>query len=134
MMVRKKIVEKIGMLDERYFLYVEDDDWCYRIKQVGDIFYVANATITHLHARSSAQVEESAWLIGTHSRFLFYKKFYGVALTIMLRGIILCSAVISFLKWKGIYMFDNYNKLANRKLLIYKTTIQACLGLTKRMT
>ena len=35
LLVKKKVVEKVGLLDEEYFAYVEDVDWCFRIKQRG---------------------------------------------------------------------------------------------------
>ena len=33
MMVRREIIEQVGFLDERFFMYGEDLDWCYRIWQ-----------------------------------------------------------------------------------------------------
>ena len=133
LMVKRKTIERVGMLDERYFLYVEDDDWCRRMDEAGDIFLVGNATIMHLQARSSEQVEENAWLVGTHARFMFYQKYYGFMLTLVVRVIVLCSAVISFLKWKGISSLDSHNKAVRHKLMVYRTCIQACLGIGKRV-
>jgi GT2 family glycosyltransferase len=133
MMVRKKIIEKIGMLDERYFLYVEDDDWCHRINKVGNIFYVASATIQHFQGKSSEQVKEHAWRIGTNARFLFYEKYYGFTLTSILRGIILCSSFISFIKWKGIQILKKRDKEIRRKISFYRSSMQACLNLGKKV-
>jgi len=47
-MVRKEVIEKIGMLDEAYFMYAEDIDWAYRIKQAGwQIWFVPDVTVLH---------------------------------------------------------------------------------------
>jgi GT2 family glycosyltransferase len=133
MMVRRETVEKIGMLDERYFLYVEDDDWCRRINKVGEIYYVANATIKHLAGKSSEQVRADAWCIGTNSRLMFYEKYYGFLLTLLLRGAILSSAAISLLKWKGIYLLGKKGKVTHEKLLFYQSSMQGCLSLRKKL-
>jgi hypothetical protein len=54
MMVRSEVVSAIGMLDERYFMYGEDLDWSYRIKQAGwRIVYQPAATVHHVKRASS---------------------------------------------------------------------------------
>jgi len=56
MMARKSVLQKIGMFDERFFLYLEDTDWCRRFWQNGlKVYYVAEAKIFHYHKRSSAE-------------------------------------------------------------------------------
>ena len=48
MMVRSEIRDTIGLLDERYFMYGEDTDWAYRMKQAGwRIMYVPSTTVHH---------------------------------------------------------------------------------------
>ncbi|MFO7916268.1 MAG: glycosyltransferase [Candidatus Krumholzibacteriales bacterium] len=55
MMVRRSAVENTGMMDERFFLYFEDVDWCYRMKQNGwKVFYVPDSVMTHYYERASA--------------------------------------------------------------------------------
>jgi GT2 family glycosyltransferase len=49
-MIRRKVLDEIGWLDERYFLYVEDIDFCLRAHQAGwEVYYVPEAAITHYH-------------------------------------------------------------------------------------
>ncbi len=48
MMVKKKVVESAGLLDERYFLFVEDADFCYRARRTGfKVYFVPHAVATH---------------------------------------------------------------------------------------
>lgn len=55
MMVRRSAIENTGMMDERFFLYFEDVDWCYRMKQNGwKVFYVPDSVMTHYYERASA--------------------------------------------------------------------------------
>lgn len=56
MFVRRDAVERVGAMDERFFLYFEDVDWCYRMRQAGlDVVYHPEAVVTHGYRRESAQ-------------------------------------------------------------------------------
>ena len=49
MFVRRNLLEKVGLLDEKFFLYFEDIDWCYRFKMQGyKIIHIAGQTLTHI--------------------------------------------------------------------------------------
>ncbi len=54
MMVRRETVEQVGGLDESFFMYGEDLDWCYRIRRAGwQIFYVHSTQIIHYKGEST---------------------------------------------------------------------------------
>lgn len=54
MIVRGETIKQVGKLDEDFFMYGEDIDWCYRIKSAGwEIAYNPSATITHYKGASS---------------------------------------------------------------------------------
>lgn len=56
LMVRATAVKQVGGMDERYFLYFEDVDWCRRFWQAGwRISYLPSARFSHYHQRSSQQ-------------------------------------------------------------------------------
>ncbi|HEY7727377.1 MAG TPA: glycosyltransferase family 2 protein, partial [Candidatus Eisenbacteria bacterium] len=55
MYVRRRAVRDVGRMDERYFLYFEDVDWCQRMWRHGyEIVYCADARMVHAYARASA--------------------------------------------------------------------------------
>ena len=57
MMLRKTAMDQVGLLDEDYFMYGEDIDWCYRIHQVGwKVFYVPTTEIIHFRGESGRGV------------------------------------------------------------------------------
>ena len=57
MMLRKEALERVGFLDETFFMYGEDLDLCFRIKQDGwKIYYVPNTEIIHFKGESSKTV------------------------------------------------------------------------------
>lgn len=56
LMVRNKAITDVGLMDERFFMYFEDVDWCYRMKQHGwRVVYVPDAPMRHVHRRESAK-------------------------------------------------------------------------------
>lgn len=57
MVVRQEVVNDIGWFDSRYFMYLEDADWCRRMWEANwPVYYVHDIVIMHMHARASAQV------------------------------------------------------------------------------
>jgi GT2 family glycosyltransferase len=57
MLVRREAYNVIGEMDERYFLYFEDVDWCRRFWAAGyEVHYVSEAQLVHYHRRLSAEI------------------------------------------------------------------------------
>lgn len=61
MLVRREAIEQVGMMDEDYFMYAEETDWCFRFKKAGwaNLFY-PDVQIIHLGGQSSKQVRISS--------------------------------------------------------------------------
>ncbi len=76
LMVRREAYESVGGMDERFFLYFEDVDWCYRMKKHGwKVYYVHSAQMKHHHRRESARLlPDSKLLSHLLSTFRFYDK------------------------------------------------------------
>jgi len=65
LLLPRETISKIGFLDERYFMYFEDFDYCQRIKKAGlKLYYLPGAVITHLHGASGRRMKNrpSQWL------------------------------------------------------------------------
>jgi len=57
MIVRKEIADEIGFFDEKYFMYLEDADWCHRMWEKNyPVYYVHDIVINHVHTRESAKI------------------------------------------------------------------------------
>jgi GT2 family glycosyltransferase len=57
MIVKREAYQAVGGMDERFFLYLEDVDWCYRMKKHGwKVYYVHSAVMEHHHRRESAKL------------------------------------------------------------------------------
>ena len=57
MFVRGDAMKKVGMFDERFWMYFEDIDWCIRMwEEHWPVYYVHDIVLQHLHGRGSAKV------------------------------------------------------------------------------
>lgn len=75
MLVRGQVIEQIGLLDEEYFIYGEETDWCYRAAQAGwKLLFTPDAQIIHLGGASSKQVKPQMILQLRGSLLYFMKK------------------------------------------------------------
>lgn len=74
MLVRKKAIQQIGVLDKRYFIYTEETDWCYRFKKNGwKILFTPEPQIIHYGGQTTEQTSEKFRLQLSGSRLIFMK-------------------------------------------------------------
>ena len=78
MLIPKAVINEVGRLDEDFFMYGEDIDWCYRIKESGRaIWYLADSKAVHLKGASSGKKNKRLIYEFHRSMWLFYKKHYS---------------------------------------------------------
>lgn len=89
MMVRSDVIRQVGLLDEDFFMYGEDIDWCYRIKAEGwKIVYYGDAEIIHNKGGSDNSKENPRLIYEFYkSMYLFYNKHYRDNYPFILTGI-----------------------------------------------
>ena len=76
MLIRREVIDQIGYLDERFFAYQEDADYCFRTREAGwEIYYMPEAQIIHYGGQGGSRVQPFrsiyAW---HHSYYLYYRK------------------------------------------------------------
>jgi GT2 family glycosyltransferase len=80
MMIRRELLEDVGLFDEDYFLYFEETDLCYRANKAGwPTVYVRNSSVSHIGGASTGM--ENWKRVPTYwmdSRRLFFSKNYGI--------------------------------------------------------
>jgi len=85
MLVRDTALEQVGPLDEGYWLYMDDLDWCYRFKHEGwKVFYDGSVTCIHVKGGTTVEARRSGRHRGLkhnlafhRSMGRFYRKFYA---------------------------------------------------------
>ena len=101
MMVRRSVADSVGLLDEQFFMYGEDLDWCLRIRQAGwTIDYVPATRIIHYKGASAASNRLTARREFYRAMYTFVRKHYAGADTIIPRWCL--KAGITGLSWLSI--------------------------------
>jgi GT2 family glycosyltransferase len=84
MLVRQSALDKVGLLDERFFFYVEDMDWCRRFWENGfKVYYLAETEMVHLYERASAVESWKFWTFNKMTRrhiaswVKYFAKYFG---------------------------------------------------------
>lgn len=89
MIVRAETIQQVGMLDESFFMYGEDIDWCYRIKEAGwKIVY--NPTVSIIHYKGASSRKKPVKIVYEFHRamFIFHKKHYAQKYSAFTNGIV----------------------------------------------
>ena len=72
MFVRREAIEQVGLLDEQFFMYGEETDWCYRFKQANwKVMFTPSAEIIHLGGQSSSQ-KRSEMILQLRASILYF--------------------------------------------------------------
>jgi GT2 family glycosyltransferase len=118
MMVRKDAVDEVGPMDEDYFFFMEETDWCYRVRQRGwGVYLVPQAQAVHLQGGTADRVKVQAKLEYYRSRYFFFKKHRGTLQAGVLRGILLLKLSMSLPLHSLLCMFTFFqDRKARQKL------------------
>ena len=86
MFVRREVYDQLGGFDEGFFMYSEELDWCYRVKQAGwQIVYLPTAQVTHYEGKSSEQATPQRVIYFHSSKVRFFRKYHGRFVAVILR-------------------------------------------------
>jgi hypothetical protein len=78
LMLRREALDEVGFLDDRYFMYTEEMDLCYRLMQADwELWWVPQAQVTHYGEASSRQMAEEMYIQLYRSKVQFHRKFGG---------------------------------------------------------
>ncbi|MHB1417931.1 MAG: glycosyltransferase family 2 protein [Chloroflexota bacterium] len=92
LLLRRSAIAQVGVLDERFFMYSEELDLCYRLRQAGwRVRYVPDAAVVHYEARSSEQVPVTRHFYFHDSRCRFFGKYRGRLVEKLLRGVVVAN-------------------------------------------
>jgi GT2 family glycosyltransferase len=95
MLIRRKTLEQVGLLDESFFMYGEDLDYCLRTRQAGwQILYQPAAVAVHAKGESSRRGNLKALYEFYRAMWVFYRKHYAVQKNGLLNSAVLGGIII----------------------------------------
>jgi GT2 family glycosyltransferase len=98
MLVRREAIEQVGMLDEEFFMYGEDIDWCYRLKEAGWVnYYYPRTHIVHYKGASSRKKPYKIIYEFHRAMVLFHRKHYRNRYPWYVNGCVYCGIAMKFM-------------------------------------
>jgi GT2 family glycosyltransferase len=98
MVVRRKAMEEVGLLDEDFFFFLEETDWCKKMREKGwRVFHHPGSRAYHLQGGSAKLVNVRARVEYWRSRYTFFKKHRGWPARVVLRAGLFLRLTASFL-------------------------------------
>ena len=84
LLVYRAEAEAVGLLDDRFFLYTEDVDFCHAVRALGrQVLFTPDAEITHLRGRSRASQPAASNAMYRRSQVEFYRKHHPLWLPLL---------------------------------------------------
>jgi GT2 family glycosyltransferase len=124
MLVRRETVQDVGHMDEDYFFYSEETDWCFRIKKKNwKIWYITSAEIYHLAGGSTKRGSMIHLVRLYQGKLLYFKKNHGSLASTFLRcGLAIANALgvlrrVFFMNW--LTRDASFERIANQSRLVW---------------
>jgi N-acetylglucosaminyl-diphospho-decaprenol L-rhamnosyltransferase len=135
LLVRREAYEQVGGLDEGFFMYSEEMDWCHRIKDAGwEVVYLPTATVVHHEGKSSEQVVPARHIHFQSSKVRYFRKHHGTFQSGMLRWFLLSTYVYQIgregLKW----LLGHKRPLRAERIGAYRRVLRSGLRVPPRPT
>jgi GT2 family glycosyltransferase len=95
LLLRRQVLEQVGLLDEAYFMYTEEVDLCTRISRAGwQLVWVPQARVTHYGGQSTRQVATKMFLHLYASKIIYFRKHHGAMTARLYKLILMIASVI----------------------------------------
>lgn len=131
LMIKREVVEDIGLLDESFWLYTEETDWCYRARAAGwDVLLVPQAQVYHLARAASGQRYVFTMLHFHQSRVRFVHKYYGPIYASAMMQVLRLKAAIWRRRPAGSPLRKAYPKLTSIQIVSAYCQLEKTLSLT----
>jgi N-acetylglucosaminyl-diphospho-decaprenol L-rhamnosyltransferase len=108
LMVRAQVIEEVGVLDEYFYTFQCEADWCLRIRRAGwKVAYVPDVEVMHIGGAHSvaSNVKSHRNLIRSHiNRYYFIRKHYGNVAVHVFRVIMSVGATLRLLKYATVWL------------------------------
>jgi GT2 family glycosyltransferase len=102
MLVRREAIAKVGLLDESYFVYSEETDWCYRFSRAGwRRVFTPSARIVHVDGgrKSTSQISTKMFVQMQKSSMIYHRKNLGFSAWVSVKAIYIASNAVRMVLW-----------------------------------
>jgi GT2 family glycosyltransferase len=119
-LIRRETWQQVGPLDETFFMYFEETDWCYRCAEAGwEIYYFPTAQVTHYEAKSSEQVTAQRTIRFQRSKLRYTQKYFGPGWAVTLRLFLWITYVIQWTEETAKWLVGHRRALRRERMMTY---------------
>ncbi|MGC9348818.1 MAG: glycosyltransferase family 2 protein, partial [Anaerolineae bacterium] len=128
MMIRREVVDQVGGLNEGFFMYSEELDWCRRIRDAGwEVGYTPTARVIHYGGKSSEQVAPARHVYFQTSKIRYTRKYHGALAAYALRIWLLAQYVWQLGVESAKWVLGHRRKLRAARITAYRRVIASRL-------
>jgi len=128
LMARRRAIEQIGPMDEGFFMYSEELDWCRRFGEGGwRVVYLPAARIVHHRGKSSEQVAAASHIHFQTSKVRYFSKYHGRFIAGMLRLFLLSNYVFQLALEGCKWLAGHRRPLRSQRVAAYWQVIRSGL-------
>ncbi len=123
LMVRKAAMDAVGLLDERYFFFMEETDWARAMKEAGwESWFVPDARIYHLQGQSAGDNIEARKMF-YRSRYQYLRKWHGNLIYLFGLIVVIRLLVNMMLNGVGVLLSVGMHQESRRRLWRYASLL-----------
>jgi len=132
-MARRQTIEQVGLMDEGYFMYSEELDWCRRFREAGwRVVYLPTARIVHHRGKSSEQVTAARHIHFQTSKVRYFRKYHGAVMAEVLRLFLLGNYVWQLGLEGGKWLAGHKRPLRAGRIAAYRQVLASGLRPRRR--
>jgi len=127
--IRREAWQDAGPLDESFFMYFEETDWCRRCAEAGwAIHYLPQAKVVHYEGQSSGQVTAARTLRFQRSKIRYAEKWFGRGWAIAVRLFLLGTFGLQWLEEAAKWLIGHKRPLRRERMSAYGRVLRGLVG------
>jgi N-acetylglucosaminyl-diphospho-decaprenol L-rhamnosyltransferase len=128
MLIRRDVYTQLGGLDEGYFMYSEELDWCRRLNMAGwQVMYLPTAVVVHYQGKSSEQASVQRHINFNRAKLRYVRKYHGRGHTHLLRLFLLLNYLTQLLLEASKALLGHRRQLRQQRIHAYWQVLRSGL-------
>lgn len=129
LMIRRQAWQEVGPLDESFFMYFEELDWCRRCQEADwQIRYLPTAQVMHHEGKSSEQVMAARTVRFQRSKIRYFNKYYGQLWGWIIRAFLLASFGVQLAEESVKWLVGHRRSLRRQRMAAYWQVLKSGLS------